>query len=81
METVNMHKAKTELSRLVERASKGEPFVIARAGHPLVRVVAIDAPASSAKQRIGFLKGEFRVPDDFDSMDHEAIQELFEGQP
>lgn len=80
METVNMHKAKTELSRLVERASKGEPFVIARAGHPLVRVVAIDAPTATARRRIGFLRGEFEVPDDFDTMHREAIQGLFEGQ-
>lgn len=79
MKSVNMHEAKTHLSRLVERASKGEPFVIARAGHPLVRVAAIDQPAPENRHRIGFMRGAIRVPDDFDRMGQEDIQSLFEG--
>ena len=45
MITVNMHEAKTQLSKLVDRAAAGDSFVIAKAGKPLVRVVALEAPA------------------------------------
>ena len=75
MKTVNIHEAKTQLSRLVERAAKGEPFVIAKAGKPLVKVSALDAPAQP--QRLGFLKGEIQVPDDFDRMGENEIAALF----
>ena len=75
MVTVNMHEAKTQLSRLVERAAKGEPFVIAKAGKPLVKVSALDAPAVA--QRLGFLAGEIAVPDDFNRMGESEIEALF----
>jgi prevent-host-death family protein len=75
MVTVNMHEAKTQLSRLVDRAAKGEPFVIAKAGKPLVKVSALEAPA--AMQRLGFLAGEIAVPDDFDRMGESEIEALF----
>ncbi len=75
MVTVNIHEAKTQLSRLVDRAAQGESFVIAKAGHPLVKVAALDAPA--AAQRLGFLKGEIAVPDDFDRMGEREIASLF----
>lgn len=75
METVNIHEAKTQLSRLVDEAVKGKPFVIAKAGKPLVKVVALDAP--TAPKRIGFLEGEISVPDDFDSMGATEIAALF----
>ncbi len=75
MTTVNIHEAKTQLSRLVDRAAKGESFVIARAGKPLVRVAALDAPAKP--RRLGFLKGEIEVPDDFDRMGAREIAALF----
>ena len=75
MVTVNIHEAKTQLSRLVERAAKGEPFVIAKAGKPLVKVSALDAPA--VPQRLGFLAGEIAVPDDFDRMAGNEIAALF----
>jgi prevent-host-death family protein len=58
MVIVNIHEAKTQLSKLVDQAAKGEPFVIAKAGKPLVRVAALEAPATP--QRIGFLKGRDR---------------------
>jgi prevent-host-death family protein len=77
MKTVNIHEAKTHLSRLVEAAAKGEPFVIAKAGKPLVKVVPVDAPA--APRRLGFMQGQFTVPDDFDTMDQEEIERLFYG--
>ena len=75
MNTVNIHEAKTQLSRLVDRAARGEAFVIAKAGKPLVRVVAVDAPAEA--KRLGFLKGEIEVPEDFDRMGEHEIATLF----
>ena len=78
MRTVNMREAKTHLSRLVKAAANGEPFIIARAGKPLVKVVAIDAPGSR-ERRIGFLAGQITVPCDFDRMGAGTIRNLFEG--
>lgn len=75
MNTVNIHEAKTHLSRLVDRAARGESFVIAKAGKPLVKVSAIDAPAQA--KRLGFLAGEIVVPDDFDRMGEREIAALF----
>jgi prevent-host-death family protein len=77
MRTVNIHEAKTHLSRLVDAAARGEPFIIAKAGKPLVKVVPVDAPA--APKRIGFMAGQFTVPEDFDTMDQEEIEKLFYG--
>ncbi len=80
MKTVNIHEAKTHLSRLIEDASKGKPFIIAKAGKPMVKVVAIDAPTGRQVRRLGFLKGEFLIPDDFDQMGRGEIEELFTGE-
>ena len=55
MRTFNMHEAKTHLSRLVEAAANGEPFIIARAGKPVVKVVAVEAPSAGAARRVGFM--------------------------
>lgn len=81
MQIINIHEAKTQLSRLVEQAAKGEPFVIAKAGKPLVKVVRLDAPLSSQVRRIGFMAGELTVPDDFDSMGQAEIASMFGLQP
>ena len=78
MKTVNMHDAKTHLSRLVAAAARGEPFVIARAGRPLVKVVPCE-PDDTAGRRMGFMAGQGRVPDDFDTMDREEIERMFGG--
>ncbi len=75
MNTVNIHEGKTQLSRLVDRAARGEAFVIAKAGKPLVKVSAVDSPAEP--RRLGFLKGEIEVPDDFDRMGGREIAALF----
>ena len=75
MRTVNIHEAKTNLSRLVDAAAKGESFIIAKAGKPLVKVVPVNAPA--VKKRLGFLEGQFTVPDDFDTMFQDEIEEMF----
>ncbi len=77
MLTVNMHDAKTNLSRLVAQAVNGEAFLIAKAGKPLVRVSAIDTPEQP--QRLGFLSGEIAVPDDFNTMGEKEIAALFGG--
>lgn len=77
--TINIHEAKTQLSRLVEEAAKGEPFVIAKAGKPMVKVVPLDTPSPSEERRIGFMSGEILVPDDFDAIGAESIRNLFSG--
>jgi prevent-host-death family protein len=77
MKTVNMHDAKTHLSKLVEGAVKGEPFVIARAGKPLVKVTMIEA---DTPRRTGFLKDQVSVPAGFDDMAAEEIRAMFEGR-
>jgi prevent-host-death family protein len=77
MKTVNMHEAKTHLSKLVEQAVKGEPFVIAKAGKPLVKVMMIEAPKA---RRTGFLQGQVDIPADFDDMFADEIREMFEGR-
>ncbi len=74
MKTVNMHEAKTNLSRLVAAAAKGEAFIIARAGKPLVKVEPI-APEGS--RRLGFLIGKGVVPDEFDRIGAEEIAKAF----
>jgi prevent-host-death family protein len=80
MLTVNIHEAKTHLSRLVARAAKGEPFVIARAGKPLVKVVPLDAPVARTVRRLGFMEGQIQVPDDFNTMFADEIEKEFYGE-
>jgi prevent-host-death family protein len=77
MQTVNIHDAKTHLSRLVDQAAKGESFVIAKAGKPLVKVIALNAPEGEQVKRLGFLAGQISVPDDFDSMGATEMEQLF----
>jgi prevent-host-death family protein len=80
MQTYNIHDAKTQLSKLVEMAAKGESFVIAKAGKPMVKVTALDTPQSSQMKRFGFMAGQINVPDDFNTMGADEIQELFSGK-
>ena len=80
MHTVNIHQAKTHLSQLVEKASKGEPFVIAKAGKPMVKVIPLEAPTGLEVQRLGFMIGQIQVPEDFDQMNSKEIEMLFEGE-
>jgi prevent-host-death family protein len=79
MKTVNIHEAKTQLSKLIEQASKGEGFVIAKAGKPVVKVIALSAPTGAQLRRLGFMAGQFSVPDDFDRMGKEEIERIFGG--
>jgi prevent-host-death family protein len=75
MVTVNIHEAKTQLSKLIDRAVKGETFVIAKAGKPLVKVAALDAP--KVPRRLGFMAGEITIPKDFNRMGAAEIAALF----
>lgn len=79
MKTVNIHQAKTHLSKLVDEASNGEPFVIAKAGKPMVKVVALNAPTGAEVKRLGFLAGQISIPEDFDRMGQEEIEGMFGG--
>ena len=79
MHTVNIHEAKTHLSRLIDEAAKGEAFIIAKAGKPMVKVIALDSPNGAQVRRLGFLKGEVLVPDDFDTMGSDQIESMFGG--
>lgn len=77
MRIINIHEAKTQLSRLVEAAAKGESFIIAKAGKPMVKVLALDAPDPGARRRLGFLAGQIDIPEDFDRMGAAEIATLF----
>ncbi len=80
MTTINIHKAKTHLSRLVDDAAKGKSFIIAKAGKPMVKVTALEAPSAKQARRLGFLLGQFLIPDDFNSMGSDEIERLFGGR-
>jgi prevent-host-death family protein len=80
MRTVNIHEAKTQLSRLVAEAAKGESFIIAKAGKPMVKVTALSASAKKKVRNLGFLRGKISVPDDFDDMGAEQIGRMFAGE-
>jgi antitoxin (DNA-binding transcriptional repressor) of toxin-antitoxin stability system len=85
MLTVNMHAAKTNLSKLIAGALKGQPFIIARAGKPLVKVEALEEePAPVIKDRgLGSMKGKWKLPEDrhlpeqLDPQDQAALEALF----
>ena len=79
MRTVNMREAETHLSRLVQEAADGEPFIIARAGKPLVKVVAVEPREEAEARRTGFMAGAIAVPPDFDRMGSEEIEATFDG--
>ena len=76
MRTVNIHEAKTHLSKLVEAAAKGEAFVIAKSGRPMVKVTMLEG---QAPKRLGFLAGKGTVPMDFDDMSADEIVHMFTG--
>lgn len=75
MISVNIHEAKTQLSKLIDMAAKGDGFVIAKSGKPMVKVISLDAP--KAAKRTGFLSGQVKVPDDFDTMGKGEIEAMF----
>ncbi|WP_166968845.1 type II toxin-antitoxin system Phd/YefM family antitoxin [Brevibacterium atlanticum] len=75
MTIVNIHEAKTQLSRLLEHVAEGETVTIARAGKPVAKLVRYDA--DDREQRLGFLVGHGTVPDDFDELEADRIADLF----
>jgi prevent-host-death family protein len=80
MLTINIHDAKTQLSKLVEQAAQGESFIIAKAGRPMVKVIPLGKVETGAASRLGFMAGEIAIPDDFDQMGSEQIAAIFEGK-
>jgi prevent-host-death family protein len=77
MFTVNTREVKTHLFRLLDRAARGEPFIITKAGKPLVKVVPLEALEAGQVRRLGFMAGQIEVPDDFDRMGEPEIEQLF----
>ena len=80
MLTVNIHEAKTQLSRLVELAAQGEAFIIAKAGKPMVKVIPLGKTEMGTKGRLGFMAGECVIPNDFDQMGSDEIAGMFAGK-
>jgi antitoxin (DNA-binding transcriptional repressor) of toxin-antitoxin stability system len=66
---------------LVDRAAKGEPFIIAKAGKPLVKVVPLETPEAVQVRRLGFMAGQIAVPNDFGRMGELEIWQQFGGNP
>ena len=79
MRIVDINEAKTHLSRLVAEAAAGEPVIIAVDGKPLVKVIAVDAPAAGTMRRLGFMEGQVTIPEDFDRIGAAEIEAVFDG--
>jgi prevent-host-death family protein len=77
METVNIHEAKTHLSRLVERVAAGEEIIIARSGRPIARLVPYAAPEQ--RRTFGRMRGKIHIADDFDGPLPDAVLADFHG--
>jgi prevent-host-death family protein len=83
MRTINIHEAKTHLSRLVDEAEQGDSFIIAKAGKPKVQVTALDGNPAKPQRLIGAMKGQFTLPANFDEIDRQLdkeIERLFLGE-
>jgi prevent-host-death family protein len=78
MTTVNIHEAKTHLSRLVDEVAAGAEIIIAKAGKPMARLAPISTPIR--QKRLGLLKGRIKVPDDFNAPLDDEILSAFEGR-
>jgi prevent-host-death family protein len=76
--TVNIHEAKTQLSRLVEEVEGGREIVIARAGRPVARLVPLATPVR--RKQLGLLRGKIRVSADFDAPLPDEVLAAFEGK-
>lgn len=80
MTTVNIHDAKTNFSRIVERVSNGETVVIAKAGKPVAKIVPLEDSKVDTSRRLGGLEGRFTIPDDFKGFMKDEIEEMFYGK-
>lgn len=78
MKQVNIHEAKTHLSKLIQAAENGEEIVIARAGKPVVKITAYQ-PTKPGRRNLGLLEGKIWISDDFDDPLPEEIQRAFDG--
>lgn len=78
MRSINIHEAKTHLSRLVDEVSAGEEIVIAKAGKPLARLIPFQRRTS--RRKLGVLAGRFSVPDNFDAPLPPDVLDDFEGR-
>jgi prevent-host-death family protein len=77
--TVNIHEAKTHLARYVEQAAKGEEIIIAKAGRPIARLVAL-APEQRGPRKLGIARDQLKIPEDFDQAHAEEIRKMVEGE-
>ena len=77
--TVTVNEAKKQLSKLIDQAAKGDPFIIVRRGKPSVKVTAVEMPNPAKVRRLGFMKGQISTPEDFDRMGGSEIEQLFSG--
>ncbi|MEO5347405.1 MAG: type II toxin-antitoxin system Phd/YefM family antitoxin [Magnetococcus sp. YQC-9] len=77
MQTINIHEAKTQFSRFVDRVATGEEIIIARAGKPVARLVSLDIP-HECPRTLGLGKGKFTLPEGFDTLHAQEIQTMFE---
>jgi prevent-host-death family protein len=78
MRIVNIHAAKTQLSRRVDAAASGEEIIIAKSGKPVARLGPLAGPR--ARRRLGILAGNLAVPEDFDAPLPEEVLDAFEGR-
>lgn len=78
MQTVTMQEARAQLPELLEAAANGEPFQVEREGlRPVSVTAAVVSPEARPVRRVGFMEGQFNVPDDFDTMFSKEILEMF----
>ena len=77
MEHVNINEVRANLSQFVAKAAGGEPFIITRFGKPMA-MLSPCASDTARVQRVGFLRGRIKVPDNFDTMGRDEIQRAFE---
>ncbi len=80
MQTINIHAAKTQLSRLVDEAAAGAEIIIARAGKPVARLMPLAAPPAPQRRVLGRLAGQISIPEDFDAPLPDDILDAFEGR-
>jgi prevent-host-death family protein len=83
MKAFNIHEAKTQFSKLVDRAAAGQEIVIAKAGKPVAKLVSIDAKVTKEKRprKIGLFEGKYNIPDDFDAALPDDVLALFYEGP
>ncbi len=81
MQTVNIHEAKTHLSKLLVQVEAGQSFVIAKAGKPIAQVIPLSDQGQPKKRRLGMLADQFKVPDDIKTPYKDEIEEMFYGKP